>query len=265
MLGTHRCRDKLGNADKKHVRRVPSARTTVQRILELERRNRELESFVHSLAHDSTALVRAIALRADMLAERLPADDQAAALLDAIAHGTRRLSSLCEALRRLARIGKRTLVRQEIDLSALALEIVGELQREAPTRRIHVDVERDLVAWGDAELVRLVLHNLLSNAWKYTANNPQARIELGLQRGEHEPVYYIADNGIGFSPEDAKSLFVPFGRLRSARSFPGSGLGLMIVKQVLERHGGWIRATGVLGRGAKFTFSLGAASAGSTI
>lgn len=238
-----------------------SIRSHTQRLLDLERRNEELESFIRALAHDSSALTRGIGLRTQLLRERLRGlDPETVQLIDSIEDRSVRLARLAEALMRLARIGARTLACTELDLSAMARDIVDGLLREIPARRVNVRIQSGLTAWGDADLVRIALENLIGNAWKYTARASVARIEIGSRADAKETVYFVADNGIGFAPESAALLFSPFCRLASARTFDGSGLGLATVKRIVERHGGWIRAQGEADRGTTFLFCLDGAA-----
>lgn len=228
-----------------------------RRLLALQRRNEELEAFVRALAHDAGSLTRGIALRTQLLRERLQGKDaELADIVDALDERAARLARMSEGLLRLARIDARELDCRQIDLSGLAHTIAEELRASQPARAVQIRIEPGLSAWGDPALVRLVLENLFGNAWKYTAAAASARIEFGCRAGDCGPVFYIADNGIGFSSEEIERLFMPFARLDSARSYAGTGLGLVIVKHIVERHGGWIRADGA-GRGAAFVFSLG--------
>lgn len=229
-----------------------------ERLLDMQRRNEELESFVRALAHDSGSLTRGIALRTELLSERLSdAEPEVGALVVSIADRALRLARMSEGLMRMARIGECELECHEIDLSAMAQEVGDDLQRSTPSRQARINVRPGVKCWGDPVLVRLVIDNLLSNAWKYTANTATAVIEFGCRSREAEAVYYLSDNGIGFSSDETNALFAPFVRLGSAQGFAGTGLGLAIVKQILQRHGGWIRAEGIRGQGAAFVFSLG--------
>jgi len=230
-------------------------------LVEMQRRNEELESFVRALAHDSGSLTRGIALRTELLSERLSgAEPEIITLVDSIADRAARLARMSEGLMRMARIGECELECHEIDLSGLTKEVGDELQRNTPSRQVGITVQSGLTCWGDPVLVRLVIENLLSNAWKYTANTATGMIEFGCRSKETEAVFYIADNGIGFSSDNTNALFSPFVRLSSAQGFAGTGLGLAIVKQIIERHGGWIRAEGACGQGAAFVFCLGTPS-----
>jgi signal transduction histidine kinase len=228
----------------------------------VERRIEELESFVRGMAHDASALTRGIALRTELLREHLgsPTSPQTEHLLTGIAERADRLGRMSDALLRLARIGTHDIERQEIDLSALAGEVLAELRRDQPDRAADCIVRPGMVAYADRALVRLLLENLLGNAWKYTARAAATRIEVGCRSSAGEAAYYIADNGIGLTPDATAALFSPFVRLAAAQSFPGTGLGLAIAKQIVERHGGWIRADDAARQGAAFVFSLGTAS-----
>jgi signal transduction histidine kinase len=226
------------------------------------RRIEELESFVHGMAHDASALTRGIMLRTELLREHLgnQASPQTEHLLTGIAERADRLGRMSDALLRLARIGTHDIEREEIDLSALASDVLEELRRDHPDRSAECIVRPGMTAYADRALVRLLLENLLGNAWKYTARAPATRIEVGCRSTGGEAAYYIADNGIGLTHDATAELFSPFVRLAAAQSFPGTGLGLAIAKQIVERHGGWIRADDAARQGADFVFSLGTAS-----
>jgi signal transduction histidine kinase len=223
------------------------------RVEELERCNRDLETFVRALAHDSASLIRGASLRVDMLRERLgTTDDEVQGMLTAITDRTARLAELSEALLRLVGIDGYELKHAETNLSALAERIVLSLHAQTPDRLARFDIEPGLVAEGDAALLTVALENLLGNSWKFSAHSAPTHIAFG--RRASDGAYYVNDNGIGFTPAQAATLFEPFVRLHSA--FAGSGLGLSTVKRIIERHGGWIRAEGRLGHGATFIFSL---------
>lgn len=227
-----------------------------------DRRIDELESFVRAMAHDAGALTRGIALRAELLRERLGqvSPPETEALIAGITERANRLGRMSEALLRLARVDAIDIERTQIDLSTLADEVLAELRREHPARTAECIVRRGMIVHGDPALIRLLLENLLGNAWKYTARTPATKIEFGCRRSGGETAYYVADNGIGLPRENTAALFSPFVRLASAQTYPGTGLGLVIAKQIVERHGGWIRADAAAGNGAAFVFSLGASA-----
>jgi signal transduction histidine kinase len=221
----------------------------------------ELESFVRALAHDSGSITRGIALQTELLRERIGsgACPQTQRLLGGITDRADRLGRMSDALLRLVRLGRCDIECREIDLSAMAQDVLADLRRLHPERTAQCIIQPGMTAHGDRALVRLLLENLFGNAWKFTARAVSPRIEFGCRRSGGETAYYIADNGIGLAPDGAQGLFSPFVRLDAAQSFPGTGLGLALSKQIVERHGGWIRADSGSPPGAAFVFSLGPA------
>jgi light-regulated signal transduction histidine kinase (bacteriophytochrome) len=224
-------------------------------IAELERTNRELDAFSYSVSHDLRAPLRSVdgfsRLLAEDYGEKL--DDEARSYLDRIRASVQQMSTLIEALLDLARISRSTLTVEQVDLSSLAEEVIAELRQADPQRQVNTTVESGLVTRGDRNLLKIVLVNLLSNAWKFTAKRADARIELSRHEDD---TFVVRDNGAGFDMEHAKQLFVPFQRLHSQAEFRGTGVGLTTVQRVIERHGGRIRADAKPGEGASFFFSL---------
>jgi light-regulated signal transduction histidine kinase (bacteriophytochrome) len=148
---------------------------------------------------------------------------------------------------------------QPVDLSALAAEIMAALAKEAPQRRVTVRIEPGLHTEADPELLRVLLENLLGNAWKFTAraaDAPAAQIEFGKSTQAGERVYYVGDNGVGFDMAYADKLFSPFQRLHRVTEFAGFGIGLATVQRIVHRHGGRIWVSAVEGQGATFFFTL---------
>jgi signal transduction histidine kinase len=142
-------------------------------------------------------------------------------------------------------------------VSALARAIAEELPSREPTRQVEFVIADGLVAQGDAPLLRLVLENLIGNAWKFTARQPQARIEFGVVAPpDGAPVWYVRDNGVGFDSTHADKLFEPFQRFHAQRDYPGTGIGLATVQRIIQRHGGRIWAEGAVGHGATFFFTV---------
>jgi light-regulated signal transduction histidine kinase (bacteriophytochrome) len=145
-----------------------------------------------------------------------------------------------------------------MDLSVLGREIIDDLNALTPDRGVKFEAELGIQAYGDETLVRILLTNLLQNAWKYTAHNDDAWIELGLVEDEDEgPIYHVRDNGIGFDNANKEIIFQAFERLHTRAEFSGSGLGLATVERIVSRHRGRVWADGVLGAGAVFRFTLG--------
>jgi signal transduction histidine kinase len=228
------------------------------RTRELSQINAELEAFSYSVSHDLRGPLRGI----DGFSQALVEDygDQ----LDPTAHGylervraaTRRMGELIDALLELARLARVPLRRQRVDLSALANAALAEL-REGSDRQVELQIEPGLVVDGDPRLLRVVLDNLLGNAWKYTAKRELGRIGLRCFSQEGETVYEVKDNGAGFDMAYADKLFRPFGRLHGLHDFAGSGVGLATVQRIVARHGGRIWGEGAPGEGATFWFTLG--------
>jgi light-regulated signal transduction histidine kinase (bacteriophytochrome) len=147
--------------------------------------------------------------------------------------------------------------REDIDLSALATTVIGDLTKAQPPRDIEVQIAAGLVGRGDAHLLRVLLENLLGNAWKFTGRQTAARVEFGARREGDRLVYYVRDNGVGFDMTYAHKLFGAFQRLHAATEFPGTGIGLATVERIVHRHGGRVWAHSEIGQGATFFFTLG--------
>lgn len=223
-------------------------------IAELERTNRELDAFSYSVSHDLRAPLRAVDGFSKLLLEdyKHNLDEGARGYLDKIGSSVQHMGTLIEALLNLARIGRATLQADRVDLSALADEVIADLRQANPQHPVNVTVEKGLVTHGDRNLLKVVLVNLLGNAWKFTAKRDPARIEFS----RHDAAFVVRDNGAGFDMAQANKLFVPFNRLHSQKEFHGTGVGLTTVQRVIERHGGNIWVDAKPDQGASFFFSL---------
>lgn len=217
---------------------------------------RDLESFSYSVAHDLRAPLRTIAGFS-----RIVLEDNAAALgpqafsyLERISSAASRMSDLIEALLGLARLSRAEIRRMEVDLTAVATDVVAGLRAAEPGREVEVRIQPNLRAQGEPRLLRQLLENLIGNAWKFTAEKKPAQIDFSEVEGSG--VLAVRDNGAGFDEAFADKLFVPFQRLHRATEFPGTGIGLATVRRIVERHGGRIWAEGKVGQGAAFLFSL---------
>lgn len=176
--------------------------------------------------------------------------------LDRVLGAAARMNGMIDALLALSRLGALPLARQTVDLSQLASYVIDDLQRQAPERRVDVRIAPGLLVTGDPTLLRVVLENLLGNAWKYSAHRHVARIELGrVVEGEHS-AFCVADNGAGFDMRFIDRLFGVFQRLHSSSDFAGTGVGLASVRRIVQRHGGEIWAEAEVDRGARFYFTL---------
>jgi signal transduction histidine kinase len=248
-------RDALERANAELERRVE------ERTTELRRANVELEAFAYSASHDLRTPLRAIDGHAAMLAhDEGPRLSEAARLsIQRIRMSTLGMAELVDRMLALARVGRSELRAEALDLTALARAAVDELRSADPTHCVEFVAPAVLPARGDPTLVRIALSNLLENAWKFTHGRPAPRVEVGSElRPEGECVYFVRDNGVGFSPELASKLFRPFQRLHRSDQFGGSGIGTAIVARAIERHGGRVWAEAEEGRGASFYFTLGA-------
>jgi PAS domain S-box-containing protein len=230
------------------------------RTEELEAANAELQAFSYSVSHDLRAPLRGIdgfshALMEDCKEQLPPA---AADHLRRIVAATRKMSDLIDGLLDLSRVGRAEMRWQDVDLSGMARQVAEGLQRSDPRRRVQWLIADGLRASGDPRLLRVVLDNLIGNAWKFTGRRETARIQVGL-RTNGERAYFVADDGAGFDMAYAGKLFGAFQRLHSEREFEGTGIGLATVRRVVNRHGGRIWAEAEAGRGATFLFTLGAA------
>ncbi len=226
---------------------------------ELEQSNRELESFSYSISHDLRVPLRAIdgfsKALLDEYSEKL--DDQACDYLRRVRRAAQKMSTLINDLLDLSRVSRGGLRKEHLDLSKLAQGIVAELKNREPEREVAVEIQPGLCAIGDRRLVTVVLENLLSNAWKYTAKQRRPRICFGREAASQEADFFVRDNGVGFDMAYAGKLFAPFQRLHRDAEFAGTGIGLAMAQRVIARHGGRIWADAEVGAGATFHFTLG--------
>lgn len=228
------------------------------RTRELEDANRELQAFSDSVTHDLRAPLRSIAGFAALLEER-SADHLTAADhrdLARIRAAAARAATIMDDLLGLSRVGRCPLAARPLDLAELAREAVAALRQADPQRTVDVRIPTRLPAVGDPGLVRILLDNLLGNAWKFSRPSAAPVIELGVEDTDAGPVYFVRDNGVGFDPSTADRLFLPFERLHDNRAFEGTGIGLATAQRIVARHGGTISGTSTLGEGATFRFTL---------
>jgi len=219
---------------------------------------KELDSFAHSVSHDLRAPLRVVDGFANIVLEdygdRL--DDLGREHLKRIITAGHRMNSMIDTLLALSRMTSREIERERVDLSQLARELAEELRASDGTRRVQFAIADGQVADGDRTLLRLVLQNLLGNAWKFTAKVPEARVEFGARNEGGQTVYYVRDNGAGFDMRFADKLFGLFQRFHSQNEFPGTGVGLATVQRIVRKHGGRIWAESKPGEGATFFFTL---------
>ena len=226
---------------------------------ELEAANRELESFSYTVTHDLRKPLTIIngycqVLR-DLCVDKL--DEQCKSYIEEVYNGTLRMNELIDALLRFSTLARKELRREVVDLSAVARSAAGELRLAEPDRPVTLRIAEGIKVNGDANLLRVVLDNLLGNAWKYTKNRQDAVIEFGVAETAGEPVFFVRDNGIGFDMADAEKMFLPFQRLPVPDEYKGHGIGLATVQRIIHRHSGRIWAEGEPGKGATFYFTIG--------
>ena len=220
----------------------------------------DLEGFARCLTSDLRPPLRAIdgfcRLFTEMHGPQLGGEFRR--LLARIGANVNRMETIIDGLLGLSRAGRVHMARKRIDVTATARRVVAGLEAREPERMVSVQVAEGLEAWADESLVRIVLENVIGNAWKYTRRRPDARIEVGARKVAGQTVYHVRDNGIGFDMTQAERLFTPFVRLHQATDFEGYGIGLTSAKRIVERHGGEIWAEARVGEGATLHFTLGA-------
>jgi signal transduction histidine kinase len=228
------------------------------RTAQLEAENHELVSFSFSVSHDLRAPLRAIDGFSQALLEDFPNDvpDEAKRYLGRIREGTLRMGQLIEDLLNLSRVSRGALESIPVDLSELASQVAKEQALQHPGRDVSVSVWPGMTVLADPRLLRAALENLIGNAWKFTGKVEHPRIEIGMVRDNGREVFYVRDNGAGFSMDYASKLFTPFQRLHSPAEFTGTGIGLATVQRIVARHGGRIWADAAVGKGAAFFFTL---------
>jgi light-regulated signal transduction histidine kinase (bacteriophytochrome) len=225
--------------------------------------NQELESFSYSVSHDLRTPLSAVdgfASLIEMSMEGLP-DSQIGKsrhFLQRIRAGVVQMGELIDALLSLAKLAREPLRSEQVDLSAMAAEVLASLGERDPSRVLQAQIEPGLGATGDHRLLRQLMENLLGNAWKFSAGQAITRISFGQETdADGKPVFYVKDNGAGFDMAHADKLFAPFQRMHSPSQFEGSGIGLATVRRIVSRHGGRIGAAAAVGEGARFWFTLG--------
>lgn len=233
-----------------------------QRTAQLEATNKELEAFAYSVSHDLRAPLRAIDGFSQVLQEDYgdKFDDAGKDFLARVRGATQHMGHLIDDLLGLSRVTRQEMRRQTVNLTEIAQHIAQELQRNESGRKVSFEIAEQLQAPGDPGLLKIVLDNLLGNAWKYTAKHPIAKIQFGAITQNGEPVYFVRDDGAGFDMRHTEKLFGAFQRLHSADEFPGTGVGLATVARIIQRHGGSLRAEAAVEKGATFYFTLPKAS-----
>jgi len=225
---------------------------------QLEAANAELDAFAYSVSHDLRAPLRSIDGFSQALLEDCASQLDAAGrdYLQRVRAATQRMAALIDDLLNLSRVTRSEMVIGNVNVSELAHELAAELASGDPERKVDVVIAPGLEARADEGLLRLVLQNLIGNAWKFTGKRTDARIEVGMVAANGERAYFVRDNGAGFDMTYAPKLFGAFQRLHRATEFPGTGVGLATVQRIIHRHGGRVWAESALDRGATFYFTL---------
>jgi PAS domain S-box-containing protein len=230
-----------------------------ERTAQLATANRELEAFCYSVSHDLRAPLRGIDGFSQELLDRYRSqlDEKGQHYLQRIRTASQRMAHLIDDLLKLSRLTRDDMRRELVDLTALAQTVTAELKQREPQRQVTVSIQPGLTTFGDPSLLRIVLDNLLGNAWKFTSKRSSACIEFGATERRHEqPAYFVRDDGVGFDVTFVRKLFGAFQRLHNERDFPGTGIGLATVQRIIHRHGGNVWAEGVPEKGATFYFTL---------
>jgi two-component system sensor histidine kinase/response regulator len=229
-----------------------------ERTIALTAINRELEAFSYAVSHDLRGPLATLDALSERFLEKLGTglDPAAAESLESMRVASKRITSVFDGLQMLFRLTGGEIRREELDISALANQAADELREEDPGRKVEVEIAPGMAANGDRRLARILVGNLIDNAWKFTAHQSSPRIVVGSETVEGETRIFVKDNGVGFDMIDSHRLFGAFQRLHSQSDFPGAGIGLATARRIVNRHGGRIWAEGAVGEGATFYFVL---------
>ena len=232
-------------------------RLVAERTTQLQATNKELETFCYSISHDLRAPLRSIRGFNEVLQQRYASklDARGQEFLRRACESSHHMDELIDDLLKLSRVGRAELARRAVSLSELVEAIAAGLRDSEPARAVKFEIAPNLRASGDERLLRIVLENLVRNAWKFTSRRREARIEFGFTTAP-ERAFFVRDNGAGFDPAYAGRLFGAFQRLHSNSEFEGTGIGLATVQRIINRHGGRIWAEGAVDQGATFYFAL---------
>ena len=237
-----------------------SEKTTVleERTRQMEAANKELESFSYSVSHDLRAPLRAIDGYSRMILRQQgdKFDEDTRSKFNVIRESAQMMGQLIEDLLAFSRLGRAQLSTKKLDMTDLVSDVWNELQVNNPDRRIHFKAANVPAGTADRSLIKQVFINILSNAIKFTRTRDTALIEVGGYENENEIVYYVKDNGVGFDMNYHDKLFGVFQRLHSDTEYEGTGIGLALVKRIINRHGGRVWAEGKVDKGATFYFTL---------
>jgi light-regulated signal transduction histidine kinase (bacteriophytochrome) len=233
-------------------------RMVAERTTELEHANVELEAFSRTAAHDLKSPLNGVVGMSYLLKSRFGATlgEEGTDMVNQIESSSLRMAMLVNDLLALSRVTQVELKLQELDLVQMAHEVIEDLRRQSPHRTLLFVAPPALPVLCDAGLARSLMTNLLSNAWKFTANKPDARIALSATQSPSATSVTLEDNGAGFESSGAKNLFKPFQRFHSSSEFNGTGVGLVTCQRIVHRHGGDIQISSAPGVGTTVAFSM---------
>lgn len=228
------------------------------RTTQLEYANKELEAYSYSVSHDLRGPLRTISSFTEFLKEGYEPilDETGKDYMRRIIQATDKMSRLIDDLLRLSQISRHEMHTADVDLSNIVKDVLSELQSGSPDRDAQFSIVDSVHVQADTGLLRIAIENLLENAWKYSGKNEHTEIEFGITEFQGKNVFFIRDNGVGFIQGQSDKMFKPFHRLHKDSEFPGTGIGLAIVKRIIEKHEGTIWAEGETGKGATFYFVL---------
>jgi len=228
-----------------------------ERTAELEVINKELEAFSHSISHDLRAPLRSMNGFSEILLETYgnQLDKEGKGHLQRIRQASERMGHLIDDLLKLSRLSRTEMIMSQVNLSLLAESIIEEMQQADPGRQVQFQCAAGLYVKGVESLLKVMLWNLLDNAWKFTVRTSPAKIEFGMKKSEQGYIYFIKDNGVGFDNQYADKIFEAFHRHHPG--FTGTGIGLGSAKRIIQRHGGSLWAEGKVNEGATFYFTIG--------
>ncbi len=234
-------------------------RRVTRRTSELEEATREMEAFSYSVSHDLRAPLRSIDGYSYLLLQEAGGklDDRERHYFDSIRHNAQQMDRLIEGLLNLSRMGRAELTREWISPEPLVRDIVKDLNEPGPEKNVQITIGALPPCYADPVMLRQIYYNLISNAFKFSRDTDQPRIEIGAETRGGEPVYFVRDNGVGFDMQYSDQLFKPFRRLHDMTLYGGSGIGLAIVDRIIRRHNGRVWAESEPGRGATFFFTIG--------
>ncbi len=229
-----------------------------ERTIALTAINRELEAFSYSVSHDLRAPLVSFDGLSQALLEKYghQLDDKAKDHLKRMRDASERMTSVFDGLQMLFRLTSGEIRREEVDISAMAASVVDEMRDAYPDSKVEVEIAPGITASGDRRLVRILLTNLINNAWKFSTLRSAPKIAIGREMIDGEARIFVRDNGVGFDMIDSHRLFGAFQRLHSQSEFPGAGIGLATARRIVNRHGGRIWAEGAVGEGATFYLVL---------